>query len=115
MREMQIINSSGVPVSANGGAPISNNGTASGSEEGSASPHSSASPPPQGTTGGGILKGIRGVTSSVAAPTSGVGITLQQPHPALRGLTRAQTAVISQGRWRAHIGDSSAIISKCIE
>ena len=122
MREMQIINSTGSVTSANGGTPgsISNNGTVSGSEEGSVSPHSSGSPPPQGTTptvgatagltlagltggkSGGVRSGAGGnITTNTGAslpPSSAsVGLTLSQPHPALRGLTRVQTAVLAQG------------------
>ncbi|KAK8406716.1 hypothetical protein O3P69_007353 [Scylla paramamosain] len=69
-----------------------NNGTTCGSEEESCSPHSSGSPPPPpgvgaggGRSGGGGGGGVRGSNS----------LSLSSPHPALRGLNRAQAALLT--------------------
>ncbi|XP_045128782.1 KH domain-containing, RNA-binding, signal transduction-associated protein 2-like isoform X2 [Portunus trituberculatus] len=72
-----------------------NNGTTCGSEEESCSPHSSGSPPPPpgvgtggGRSGGGGGGGVRGSNS----------LSLSSPHPALRGLNRAQAALLTAGK-----------------
>ncbi|XP_042887291.1 KH domain-containing, RNA-binding, signal transduction-associated protein 2-like, partial [Penaeus japonicus] len=95
MREMQLL----VGSTANNGTTKSagannnnnnnnNNGTTSGSEEGSCSPHSTGSPPPPGV---GVVAGGRGGSVRTG------GLALSSPHPALRGLNRAQAALLTCG------------------
>ncbi|XP_069980829.1 KH domain-containing, RNA-binding, signal transduction-associated protein 2 isoform X1 [Penaeus vannamei] len=92
MREMQLLvgananNGTAKSTGANNAANNNNNGTTSGSEEGSCSPHSTGSPPPPGV---GVVGGGRG-----GSVRSG-GLALSSPHPALRGLNRAQAALLT--------------------
>ncbi|XP_069175473.1 KH domain-containing, RNA-binding, signal transduction-associated protein 2 [Procambarus clarkii] len=81
MREMQLlVGTHSSPLANNNN---NNNGTTCGSEEGSCSPQSSGSPPPP-SVGGGRGTAVRGS-----------GLSLASPHPALRGLNRAQAALLT--------------------
>ncbi|KAK8736676.1 hypothetical protein OTU49_004589, partial [Cherax quadricarinatus] len=83
MREMQLL--VGTSHSLTNNNNNNNNGTTCGSEEGSCSPQSSGSPPPPGVVGGGRGGAVRG----------GTNLSLASPHPALRGLNRAQAALLT--------------------
>ncbi|XP_068207219.1 KH domain-containing, RNA-binding, signal transduction-associated protein 2-like [Palaemon carinicauda] len=95
MREMQLLvgtNTTGITDNGttNPANNNNNNGTASGSDGGSCSPQSTGSPPPPGmaaNTGKGGGGGIRAA-----------GLALASPHPALRGLNRAQAALLTSGK-----------------
>ncbi|XP_042225101.1 KH domain-containing, RNA-binding, signal transduction-associated protein 2-like, partial [Homarus americanus] len=88
MREMQLLVGHNSSSLANNGTSNNNNnnGTTCGSEEGSCSPQSSGSPPPPGV---GVAGGRGGGTVRAS------GLTLASPHPALRGLNRAQAALLT--------------------
>ncbi|KAK7084606.1 hypothetical protein SK128_010582 [Halocaridina rubra] len=91
MREMQLLVGTNTSIANNGTANSANNnnGTANGSDGGSCSPQSEGSPPPPGMTGNtGRGGGIRAA-----------GLALASPHPALRGLNRAQAALLTSGEY----------------
>lgn len=107
MREMQMINNSTATSNVSMAATTessTNNGNLSGaSDEGSCSPHSNGSEAQSPSHGEVRGKGCPPSSSSPCKgsngpPSSLAGVPITSPHPAFRGLNRAQTSVVSASK-----------------